>query len=336
MTVEYLREPGTIAAWKSVKQDLLLALPTWCQEVPYQIKSIAVRDACKAVQNAKQKCRAGLGFQQVSFRSRKDPLQSCFIPKTALTAAGIYPTVSGKLDFTEEVANEHLDCRLVLDHGRYFVCAPQRMMMERAESQGRIVSLDPGVRTFLTWFSETSCGKIGAQAITPVYRLCYRLDEILGKVAKAAGRHKRHLKQAVDRLKWRVRNLIDELHWKAARFLCLNFDVILLPTFEVQGMTNKLTRRIGSKTVRGMLTLAHYRFKQRLRQKAFELGKVVIDVNEAFTSKTASWTGEVKRNFGSAKVICSNGVTMDRDENGARGILLRALGDQPALRACLA
>ena len=44
-----------------------------------------------------------------------------------------------------------------------------------------------------------------------------------------------------------------------------------------------------------MMTFAHYRFKNCLKHKAYETGKLVIDVNEAYTSKTCSWTGEVSR-----------------------------------------
>ena len=85
-----------------------------------------------------------------------------------------------------------------------------------------------------------------------------------------------------------------------------------------------------------MMTFAHYRFKQFLKHKAHETGKLVIDVNEAYTSKTCSWTGEVKNNLGGAKVMVgSDGQRMDRDINGARGIFLRALGDTPALQACV-
>ena len=73
-----------------------------------------------------------------------------------------------------------------------------------------------------------------------------------------------------------------------------------------------------------MLTFAHYRFKQFLKHKAFETGKLVLDVNEAYTSKTVSWTGEIVKNLGGAKVIRSrkDGQAM-RDINGARGIFLR-------------
>ncbi|WP_242046244.1 MULTISPECIES: transposase [Calothrix] len=86
-----------------------------------------------------------------------------------------------------------------------------------------------------------------------------------------------------------------------------------------------------------MLTLSHYRFKQFLKHKAFENNKLVIDVNEAYTSKTVSWTGEIIHNLGGGKFIKSltDGRVMPRDLNGARGIFLRALVDTPSLRECI-
>ena len=96
-------------------------------------------------------------------------------------------------------------------------------------------------------------------------------------------------------------------------------------------------RCLQRQSVRSMLTFAHYRFKTFLKHKAFEMGKRVLDVNEAYTSKTVSWTGEVVKNLGGAKVIRSriDGRVMDRDINDARGIFLRALVDTPKLRNCL-
>ncbi len=117
------------------------------------------------------------------------------------------------------------------------------------------------------------------------------------------------------------------------------FDLILLPTFETQEMVQRGKRRIRSKSVRSMLTYAHYRFQQFLLWKAWETGKQVLLVNEAYTSKTCSWSGEVIANLGGRReIVGSDGVRLDRDINGARGIFLRALGDTPSLMqsACIA
>ncbi len=75
--------------------------------------------------------------------------------------------------------------------------------------------------------------------------------------------------------------------------------------------------------VRQMLTLSHYQFKMFLKQKALEYGVAVIDANEAYTSKTVSWTGELTENLGGAKTISdADGHRCDRDLNGARGIFI--------------
>ena len=144
------------------------------------------------------------------------------------------------------------------------------------------------------------------------------------------------MRHAADRMRIRMENLIHELHRQAARFLVTSFDVILLPTFETPEMVERGRRRIRSKTVRNLLSLASYRFGMFLRHKAQEAGVAAISVNEAYTTKTVSWTGEVLENIGGASVIVgSDGEWMDRDYNGARGIYLRAQVDTPALRAWL-
>jgi putative transposase len=99
-------------------------------------------------------------------------------------------------------------------------------------------------------------------------------------------------------------------------------------------MSSKKNRKLRSKTVRAMLTWSHYKFKMRLKNKALEFGKKVIDVCEAYTSKTVSWTGEVKK-VGGSRVIRSGGITLDRDLNGAKGIFIRFLVDSPALMSAI-
>ena len=86
-----------------------------------------------------------------------------------------------------------------------------------------------------------------------------------------------------------------------------------------------------------MLNWSHYRFKEFLKHKAFETSTIVIDCCEAYTFKTVSWTGELVHNLGGGKVIKSkiDNRVMDRDQNGARGIFLRALVDTPSLKDSL-
>ncbi len=335
-TVNFLKEPGTKASWKTIKTDLINKLPAWAKIIPYQIKSIAIRDCCKSVKNAKIKFKNTGKFQKVKFRSRRDIKQSCYITKSAISELGVYNTILGKLKLSEPLPDNIHDSILIKYNGRYYVSIPYNVTTQKTENQGRVVALDPGIRTFLTFYSEQSCGKLGNGDFKRIFRLCRVLDKFQSMLSDKTliFFRKSRLKKSIGRLRWKIKDLISELHHKSALFLVKNFDVIFLPTFEVSEMVNRSYRKIRSKSVRQMLTLCHFKFKGFLKHKAFEYGKIVVDVCEAYTSKTVSWTGEIINNLGGREVIKSklDGRTMDRDINGARGIFLRALGDSPIFR----
>lgn len=58
---------------------------------------------------------------------------------------------------------------------------------------------------------------------------------------------------------------------------------------------------------------------------------MVVDVCEAYTSKTNNFTGQIDKKLGGKEFVVYNNKRIDRDINGALGILLRALGDTPCL-----
>ena len=332
-TIELLKDGEIKANWKARKSGILNNLPDWSKDVPYQIKSIAIKDACKAVSNAKLKFKKTGEVNRVRFKSRKALKQSCYIPKSAVSKKGVYHTILGELKYSENLPSNFGDCRLVCAYGDYYLTLPTESLQLETENQGRVVALDPGIRNFLTYFSESSFGWLGQNANIKIQKLCFKLDAICSAISKANSQRKRRLKKAANRIRAKIKNLVSELHQKSAKFLVDNFDLILLPTFETSQMAKKGKRRIKSKSVRQMLTLSHYQFKQFIKHKAFEHNKVVLEVNEAYTSKTVSWTGEIVK-IGGSKIIKSpsTGLIMDRDLNGARGIFLRALVDTPWLR----
>lgn len=331
-TIEYLHQSGTKANWIEIKSWLLKDLPSWTKPIPFQIKAVAVRDACQSVKLAKQRYRETGKPQTVHFKSRKWHKQSFFLTKSAIKEGGFYVTLLGNnIRYKELLPKIEHDARVICENGRWYVCTPVKIEACESENQGRIVSLDPGVRTFLTFYAEEFCGKIGQSDFGRIHRLCYHLDNLISRTSKTSAPRKHRMRQAQARLRSRIRNLIDELHHKSARFLCKNFDVILIPKFETSQMANKTLRQITSKTARSMLNFAHFRFRQFLQHKAFEMGKQVIVTCEAYTSKTLSWSGQMINNLGGRKIVRDGNIIMDRDYNGARGILLRALVDSPTL-----
>ncbi len=340
--------------WKSVKTKVLKSMPRRYKAVPQQIKADAVREAWQALRNAKLKAKQTGEWHEVSFQHRHMLQQSMFIPASAIRDEGVYTTMLGSLEVTEPLpartarrfgqptdsprdpekryagepkpTDEVRDSRLTYDRGEWFLCVAYHAPQEPPAQVSRIVALDPGVRTFLTFFSEASFGWLGHHDIGRIQRLCTHLDVLIADIAKAPRRKKSSMRRAENKVRRRIQNLVKELHCKLAHFLCTNFDIILLPTFETKQMSERATRKIRKKSVRQMLTFSHYTFQQRLIDKARQLGKQVVLVSESYTSKTCSWTGDVIAKLGGRKVITApDGTRMDRDLNGARGILVRFL-----------
>jgi len=327
-TVEYLKTPGTVANWKNIKTGIIQSLPDWAKPVPYQIKSIAIRDACKAISNAKRKFKQTGEIQDVKYKSRKKRDQNVFIPKSSVGNNSVYRTLLGNLKSGEPFTKPNRDCRVVLQSGRYFLVISFDDTVKIPENQRiRLVALDPGVRTFQTFYSPVAIGKIGKSDFGKIQRLCSHLDFLISKISKAKARQKYRMKKAADRLRWKIKDLISEIHFKTANFLCKNFDIIALPPFE----TSNMVCNLRSKTARSMMTWAHYRFSQILMSKAREYSVMVVRQNEAYTSKTCNVCGQINNVGSKSKFTCKCGVELDRDYNGARGIFLRALVDTPLL-----
>lgn len=322
-TMDYIRSCVNFSpSWYDIKKDLLKRLPEWCNEVPYQIRGIAIKEAREAFWKANG---------HPDFRRAKDLEQSCFIPKSSLKKDGIYYTISGKgLRYLETIPDNFLDSRLIWKFGKWWIAVPYKVLLSRSENQGTaaIVALDPGIRSFITFYSPDHSGSIGKGDFGRIQRLCTHLDNLISRRDRIFNKQKRRsYTQAAMRMRAKIKHLILELHHKTAKFLTDNFDVILLPTFETQGMVLRAARKIGKKSVRSMLTFAHYQFKRFLKWKAFQTGKIVLDCDEAYTSKTHPETGQI-RNIGSAKrVRLLNGSWADRDVVGARNIMIRALSD---------
>jgi len=306
-----------VSSRKSVQAAMLANCPMWATSAPYKIKQMAIEDEtiarCNGFKFAK---KTGQAFH-LSFRAKKMRRDSLYIPKQSAGPNGIYPRLLGSMKSAEPIERPAYDCRLLHNNGKFYLLVPYDKPTRENQARGE-VAVDPGVRTFLTFFSPDVVGKIGDLAINRIQRLCAWMDKLVS----------RKKWQAIRRMRERIQNLISDLHHKAALWLVKNFRMIVIPKFDAREMTIRKARKISSKTARKMLTLAHGRFRTILLDKAEEWGRTVVHVSEAYTSKTCSVCGK-QHEIGGKKVInCCK--SYDRDINGARGIFLRALVDTPA------
>ena len=204
-TINYLRQPDTKASLYDVRKVVQKGddIPDWAMDCPQRIREHAMSDACNAVKNAKANYLKTSKIQQVSFRAKRDSIQSFGFDKVSLNQDFVFGNKKFKMEF-ESSEPFHTDLegtRIVREGSRYFVIIPQKLPYQVPENQ-RIdaVALDPGVRTFMSFYSEVLHGKIGEGDFQRIYRLCLWLDRLMSKISKAKCKQKRRLKQASEKL----------------------------------------------------------------------------------------------------------------------------------------
>lgn len=315
----------------------------WVKECPYEIRDGTIRDMVSGIKTAIKEKGWDL---KLKFRSKKNDHESIQMRSRDYRKDGkIYPSFIQDC-FLPKIAKEILpnelshDCRLMRTRlGEYYLCLVEDISI-RSENQAPkfekgneaegIISLDPGVRTFMTGYSPRGLSvEWGWNDMQRIYRLCYRIDKLQSKYSKMTNKRKRtRLENAAAKMRRKIRNLRDDVHRKLIKYLMETYTVILLPKFDTSKKVKRVNRKINSKCARAMMNWCHYRFRQRLVDKAREYPWVkVIITEEPWTSKTCGYCGFIHHNLGSSKTFnCpSCKQTSDRDIHAARNILLRYL-----------
>ena len=335
-----------LAVLRDVIKDAQTSDQVWLEEIPGEVKDVAVRDFDKARKAHFAKLKKGSGKKKLElegakfkFRSKRDRQQSFevrardmmrksgYFAKLNISNINASETLPDKLDHTIRFVKDRLK--------RYFVIVLEKVEIKPAREHRRkkTIALDPGVRTFQTTYDDTGLTtEWGAGDMKRLFKLCRHADRLQSEfsVKGVKKRRRRSLRKAWFRLIERIQNLVKEVHSKLAKWLCEEYTVILLPRFETSRMIRRLERKINTKTARNMVTWRHYQFRELLKAKAKLYSDVnVIECSEAYTSKTCGKCGTINPKLGGSKTFrCINagcGLKADRDHHAARNILLRHL-----------
>lgn len=299
----------------------------WVRETPPHTVYGAMMDACKDYKQHVAKLSKGL--KSSTPRCKKRFQRSFYILGNSITSKGIYPRKLGFMETREGLPYKPSDSRIIYENRNWYIAIPYKRQPVNREPKGAVCAIDPGVRTFLTFFSPTKIGKIGEGAFNRIVTLAKYADDLYIRSRQVKGKKRYRMKLAWKRALKRIQRLVDELHYQAISYLLNSFDVVICPKANFTSAVKKAGRKIRSKTVRSLLTFSFARFRDRLIHKAKMYGKRVELVCESYTSKTHNITGEVIQNLGGRKFITSQGIRLDRDVNGSLGIFLKSLLDQP-------
>ena len=339
---------------KKLKWDLPLSLPKlrplimksdkdlnedekWQSEVPYDVRQLSLKSlignykAC--ITNKK---RGNITSFQLGFKSKKDVNQIFFNAKKSMKEFNIFKRrlkKKSKLKTRKRYScyanyTPKHDYNILKEGNKYYVLLPKDRETKYTKAKYESVSLDPGVRTFQTYYSpEGRCGKIGDNIKNKIDKLNLKIDKFKSLITKSRNRSKYNMKERCSKLRTKIKNVVKDLHWHTCSYLVKNYDNIIIPSFGSKKMSKCEGRNISKGIVRSMLGLSHFKFLEKLRFKCKEYQRNLIIVTEEYTSKTCGGCGWLHNTLGSNKTFNCNkcDITIDRDINGARNILLKYL-----------
>lgn len=217
---------------------------------------------------------------------------------------------------------------------KYYIILPQ-VAEELKESKENVFIIDPGFRTGLTGLNlkDNKIEELGVDMSKILRRKMGAIYALQGKISKDIDnngnylRHKKRyrMKLALRRAREKVKRLVIDYHKCCAKYICENFSTVLIPKLNFHKMKNisKRIKAIGS-------TLSLCKFVDSLKMKSKQYKNCnVIEVNEAYTSKTCSNCGYLNKELGRSKnFVCPNEeckYASDRDHNATKNILIRSI-----------
>jgi putative transposase len=308
----------------------------WQKEVPYDTRQLILNNVIGAFKACiTNKKNGNINNFKVSFKTRKSPKQIFHVEKSAIKYMSIFKRrlkkdslirIRKRYNKYKKYIFKH-NCVILKDYNRYFLLIPKDRKVEpKKEADNALISLDPGVRSFQTFYSPDGyIGKAGIKLREKLKTLKEKVSHLQSKICKVKARTKYHMKNKCSTLRAKMCNILNDFHWKLCAFLVDNFNIIIIPTFDTSDMVTKKDRRIGKETVKDMLNLSHYKFKSKLIYKCKEHNRLLKIVTEEYTSKTCTNCGWINNKLGGSKTFkCEEcNLVIDRDVNGARNIMLK-------------
>ena len=205
---------------------------------------------------------------------------------------------------------------------KYYIITPRDKQRCIVVSKEPLCGIDIGVRTFATVYSHNKCYEIGTDLARK------KIDKYLSRIDKI----KSHLDQNLitettankARLKYSdsMSNRITDLHNKIGSFLLSRYDIINIGKVSIKKMISNLDSNLQDITKRRLVTLSHFRFRERLKLMAKGLCGKINEIDEYMTSRTCCKCSNIKNDLGANKIYecISCKLKIDRDINASINI----------------
>jgi len=290
------------------------------KNIPSHILDKAIREACKNYKSALTNYKNGnikkfrIRYRRLKNRNFTINIEPCYMKKNKeITILGKIKFKNG--NFLEEIKNE-VSIFYNYKLNEYKIGIPVKVEKENIEQSNNYISLDPGIRTFMTGISDNGFYKFNQSSQDFIKNKLLKLDNI--------SKENKNYKKVEKHIYSKIKNHVTEFHNKIINYLTLNFKNILIGNFSIKRVIkkefnlNSMVKRIG-------LSMRFYEFKEKLKNKCFLRNVNYKEIDESYTSRTCSSCGCINNKLGGNKIFkcleCPS--IMDRDLNGAINILYK-------------
>ena len=216
----------------------------------------------------------------------------------------------------------------------WYALIPVEIENPKTNKTGKFISLDPGIRTFLTGVdSDGKAKEYGNNWFSSLEKDIKKFDRARSKMDIAKfemknfedKREKRSLrlkflraKDLFRRKESKIRNKIDDMHKKIAKDLLNKYDILFLPKLE----TKSIIKRENSNLNRRALLVSHCKFFDYLEWKCEVENKTLLKADEKYTTMTCCRC-MTRNKIGANKTFkCEKcELKVDRDVNASINIL---------------
>ena len=290
VNLEFLFEPYHYMNFQSMRNHFIttknnIFIKDFEKNTPKDIRAGAIKDIISHFKTGFTQLKNGsISHFKLNFKRKKQINESLCLPKTSfeikqshISVYSTYFTKNSKIKLKtrtqkdiRKLFNSQIDIKDSLLHrdkqNRYYILLVYEKNNDKiVEPKNNMCSLDPGCKSMFTGYSPDIIFKIESHE-----SLRKKLFDKIRHFQSLRGKNlikKSKLLSKILQIHNKIKNIVSDIHWKTINFLRKTFCCILLPSFESQKIV--ATNTIKS-VKRNILSLRHYDFKQKLKQKIKE------------------------------------------------------------------
>ena len=249
------------------------------------------------------------------------------IEKETITGNTIAPKILGKMKYSYNNQEYQLEPNTVFlrynsDTNQYIVDIPKVIEQKPTNENKRTVSLDPGIRTFMTGISNNEVMKFGSNIFERIKSYIKRIN--ISKEIVTNENRKKGIEKKYNR---KIKNLVNDMQWKIANILSKNYKTVLIGDMSSKDICSKKNKVLDGITKQAVMQMNFYTFRKRLEYKCTINKTEYKEIDERYTSKMCLKCGSYNEKLGGNDIFhCKEcQIQLDRDVNACRNILIKGL-----------